>query len=63
MCDFETKACGWSDDYLNPNVWKIQNGEPVSPNSGPLTDHTTASGKQIIIHAIFFNFQFIKLSF
>ncbi|XP_071130565.1 uncharacterized protein [Mytilus edulis] len=44
MCDFETKACGSSDGYLNPNVWKIQNGEPVSPNSGPLTDHTTASG-------------------
>ncbi|CAC5403053.1 unnamed protein product [Mytilus coruscus] len=47
MCDFETNTCGWNDDDANKYIWKKQNGEAQHaqyPNTGPSTDHSTASG-------------------
>ncbi|CAC5389531.1 unnamed protein product [Mytilus coruscus] len=45
-CDFETNPCDWKTDESNQYVWRKQHGQPTFDNTGPITDHSTASGSR-----------------
>lgn len=59
-CDFEyaeiDSKCDWNSYDSNKNVWKKEKGTSTVYFNGPSYDHSTASGKQIILLCIFCHF-------
>ncbi|XP_071504491.1 MAM and LDL-receptor class A domain-containing protein 1-like [Diadema antillarum] len=44
FCDFEYNMCGWKQDTDDNYDWIRRMGSTPSTNTGPISDHTTASG-------------------